>query len=141
VKSLLHLFLWGEAYLSVAKPISSGRSRFNWGFSVFNDHTLKPVAPKITTPVVAFYVIYTMLNDDIFRIISARPITRHEGNNMKSNNLKKRLQKSRPMDLIWAITISWRISVRPSHLLNFSSSIFSLAAGDPIHFFNPCESV
>ena len=24
------------------------------------------------------YVIYTMLKDDIFRIISARPVTRHE---------------------------------------------------------------
>jgi uncharacterized DUF497 family protein len=24
------------------------------------------------------YAIYTMLNDDIFRIISARPVTRHE---------------------------------------------------------------
>ncbi len=33
------------------------RSGFNWGFPVFNDHTLKPVAQKITAPVVAFIVI------------------------------------------------------------------------------------
>jgi hypothetical protein len=37
--------------------ISSGRSGFNWGFPLFNNHTLKPIAPKITTTVVALIVI------------------------------------------------------------------------------------